>query len=114
MRAAWAGLFLAGCVAAEPPAPAGLPGLSLVPAADGLTVDGSGGRQIAFGRARTGVLESIARIEGQRPEPVACGGGRSAWVTQSGLLLVFDPGGTDDARFAGWQGGGTRAGRTCA
>ncbi|WP_308917066.1 hypothetical protein [Jannaschia sp. LMIT008] len=99
-------LLVAGCAVAT--APPGLPGLALVPAADGLDVDGSGGRQIGFGRDRAGALDSVARVTGRRPIPVACGGGRDAFDAGGGLILVFE-----GRSFVGWRTAGGAAGRQC-
>ena len=98
--AAMAALTLAaGCAAATAPPAAGPPsaGLVLVPALGGLDVVGSGGREIGFGRARDGAIESGARVTGSRPVPVPCGAGREA-VALGPLTMVFEAG-----RFVGWR-----------
>lgn len=103
-------LGLAGCqsVGSVPPS-TGVPGLSLVPAAGGLTVAGSGGREIGFGRDQIGALESITRIEGTAPRTVPCGNGRQAFAAKDDLRLVF-AGGT----FVGWSTPTETMGRGCA
>lgn len=96
-------LAIAGCQ----PAPS-LTGLSLRPAPNGLAVDGSGGREIGFGRAQAGALAAIARVEGRVPRAVPCGGGREAFAADGGLRVVFEAG-----RFVGWESEAGAAGRTC-
>ncbi|WP_179380885.1 hypothetical protein [Jannaschia marina] len=106
--AVFAGLVLAGCQTVSASAPSGLSGLSLVPAPGGLLVEGSGGREIGFGRDQTGALESVARVEGTSPRAVACPSGRQGMETRTGLTLVFERG-----TFVGWEGAQGRAGRGC-
>ncbi len=101
-----AAICLAACTSSEPPEP--LSPYQLAPAPGGLDVVGSGGREIGFGRAQLGVLQSIARIEGVAPRQVPCGPGQEAYATDSGLRLVFE-----DQRFVGWGSMSDRAGRTC-
>lgn len=102
-------LALAACQPAGPVAAPGGGGLSLVPAPGGLLVQGSGGREIGFGRDRQGALDSVARVEGMVPRGVACGGERVAFTTASDLRLVFEGG-----AFVGWQTEMRSAGRICA
>ncbi|WP_298429023.1 hypothetical protein [uncultured Jannaschia sp.] len=102
-------LILSGCVAAPASQPDAPSRFSLVPAPGGLDVAGSGGREIGFGRDRDGVLQSVARVEGRAPRPVACGGGRDAFAASDDLTLVFE-----GRRFVGWSGAAGAAGRTCA
>ena len=105
--AAVAALLLAGCVAAPGgPRPSALSGLSLVPAADGLDVAGSGGRQIGFGRDRDGALATAARVSGETPRAVSCGAREGRALGD--LVMVFERG-----AFVGWQAGGASAGRAC-
>lgn len=101
-------LVLAACQPAGPSAPVGTSGLTLVPAPVGLLVQGSGGREIGFGRDQAGVLESVARIEGTAPRTVPCGGGRVAYATIRSVRLVFERG-----SFVGWQTVSGSAGRSC-
>jgi hypothetical protein len=118
MRRLAAVLVLAACAPAAPPAP---PGVTLVPAAEGLDVAGTG-QEIGFGRHRPGAVAAVTRVLGRAPEaPVArtdCPGGPLTEVVwpREGLALTF-------ARnaFVGWQAGEgrsfpgpvRRAGRTC-
>jgi|GEM_PF-2641183 len=109
---ALSGLLLAGLAACQPVVPPvaspGLPGLTLVPASGGLLVNGSGGREIGFGRDQPGALQTVARIEGMAPRGTSCGSGRQAFVTKGNLQLVFESG-----TFVGWTSGSDTAGRTC-
>ena len=97
----------AGCVAVPSDAPEPS-GLALRPVAGGLAVDGSGGLEIGFGRAQSGVLASAAKVEGRVPDAEECGDGRVAFRTARGVLLAFE-----DRRFVGWSDGGAYAGRPC-
>ncbi|MEM9796173.1 MAG: hypothetical protein AAF919_06775 [Pseudomonadota bacterium] len=81
----------------------------LVPAERGLDVSNSGGREIAFGRARLGVLETVSRLEGAMPREVRCNIGQSAFRTRSGFLLIFEEG-----RFVGWSLGAEGRGKGCS
>ncbi len=102
---------LAACQQVDAPgvgAPMAAPRLALVPAPGGLLVEGSGGREIGFGRDRSGALASIAKVEGGAARPVACGAGREAFATAGGLGVVFE-GGT----FVGWRDVTAAAGRGC-
>lgn len=102
-------LLVVGCsIPKQAPVPVSAPGLTLVPAAQGLDVAGSGGREIGFGRDRRGVLESVTRIEGRPPVPTPCGT-RDGYETASGFTLIFD----DLRRFVGWQRDATGAGVPC-
>lgn len=101
-------MALAACQPAEPSGPVRTPGLSLVPAPGGLLVQGSGGREIGFGRDQAGVLESVARIEGTAPRPVPCSDRRVAFSTAGTVRLVFERG-----SFVGWQTIQDEAGRSC-
>ena len=71
-------------------------------------MDGSGGREISFGRDRIGALESVAKVTGRVPAPVPCGGGRDAFDAGDGLRLVFE-----GKTFVGWTGPAGAAGRGC-
>lgn len=103
-------LSLAGCQPTGSVAPAaGLPGLSLVPSANGLMVAGSGGREIGFGRDQAGALSSVTRVEGRPPQTTDCQSGRQAFTTANGLRLVFEKG-----TFVGWTDDTGGAGRGCA
>ena len=101
-------LALAGCA----PDTAGSPsrsGLTLRGALAGLDVVGSGGLEIGFNRAQTGVLDSVAKVEGRAPRPSVCPvPGRNAWRTRSGLVLVFEA-----DRFVGWASADAMAGAGC-
>ena len=84
-------------------------GLTLVPTATGLAVDGSGGREIGFGRDRAGALQSALRVAGGRADPLACAeAGRDAARIGS-LVMVFEAG-----AFVGWSAGGAAAGGRCS
>ena len=114
-------LIAAACAPAAPDAPPVPPGVTLVPAAEGLDVAGTG-QEIGFGRHRPGAVAAVTRVLGRAPEaPVGrsdCPGGpltEIAWP-RAGLTLIF----AQDA-FVGWQAGEGRrfpgpvrkAGRTC-
>ena len=108
-------LGLAGCVPAGTtgvPAPAPVQrvsGLTLIPGPGGLTVGGSGGREIGFGRDRPGVLESVAKVTGAVPVAVACpAAGRDGFRVGLDLVIVFE-----GKTFVGWETTGARAGRSC-
>ncbi|UWQ21609.1 hypothetical protein [Jannaschia sp. W003] len=90
------------------PAPETARGLALVPAAGGLDVAGSGGREIGFGRDRLGAIESAAKVTGLRPRAVACAApGRDA-VRFGELEMVFERG-----AFTGWRTPEGAAGAAC-
>jgi hypothetical protein len=112
---------LAACAPVRPETPPASVGLSLVPAAGGLDVAGSG-QEIGFGRHRPGAVAAVARVLGRAPQaPVGridCPGGPLTVVAwpREGLTLTFAQG-----AFVGWQAGlGSAfpgpvrsAGRTC-
>ena len=99
-------LAAAGCGGRDPAPPR--PAYALAPAAGGLDVVGSGGREIGFGRDRAGVLASVEAVTGIRPRPVDCAGGREALSTGA-LTLVFEA-----RRFVGWRDAdGASAGAGC-
>ncbi|MEL6585453.1 MAG: hypothetical protein AAFY65_02090 [Pseudomonadota bacterium] len=107
MRAWLIAIAVGGCATASAPPPA-TPAFQLVPAAAGLDVAGSGGREIGFGRDQLGVLRTVARIEGRAPEEVPCAApGRVAYGTKA-VMLVFERG-----AFVGWATDAARAGATC-
>ena len=121
MRRLAAVVVLAACAPGPPDAPPVPPGVSLVPAAEGLDVAGTG-QEIGFGRHRPGAVAAVTRVLGRAPEPpvgrIDCPGGpltEIAWP-RAGLTLTF----AQDA-FVGWQAGQGRrfpgpvrsAGRTC-
>ena len=109
MRLAAAALAVAtgGCVAIPASAPAPVSDLSLRPAADGLDVVGSDGRQIGFGRAASGALASAARVAGVMPVAVPCGTGREGRQV-GGVTMIFARG-----SFVGWATDGAAAGTPC-
>ncbi|WP_299821387.1 hypothetical protein [uncultured Jannaschia sp.] len=109
MKGTWVplALSLTACQASLAPDPPER-GLLLVPGPNGLDVVGSGGLEIGFGRDRSGVLESVARVEGRESRPAACGSGREAYATRGGLRLVFE-----GDTFVGWEGPQGAAGRGC-
>lgn len=108
MRMAPALAALAACApSAEAPAPPSP--FALVPAAGGLSVTGSGGREIGFGRDRPGALRTVARIEGRMPASAPCAApGLEAFRTRDGLDLIFTA-----TSFVGWRNGPAAAGRAC-
>ena len=105
MRATYfAPIVLSACVSTG--------GLGLSPAtpqpdmrfdAQGIEVVGTG-RRIDFGRDRTGVVETVSRLQGSEVSAVhqsdVCGGSRSAieWRRPNRLVLVFENNG-----FVGWS-----------
>jgi len=114
-------LVLAACAPTVPQAPPVPPGVSLVPAAEGLDVAGTG-QEIGFGRHRPGAIAAVTRVLGSGPAApvrrIDCPGGpltEVAWPRE-GLTLTFAQG-----AFVGWQAGEGRrfpgplrdAGRTC-
>lgn len=77
--------------------------------ARGIDVVGSG-RRIDFGRAQAGVIDTMTRLQGDRPNLLPCdAAARSAARWRDGLLLVFRNG-----AFVGWQTEHGAAGETCA
>ena len=104
-----AGALLASLGACGPGAPdlSEARGLALRPMAGGLAVEGSGGREIGFGRAQAGALAAMAKVAGRAPRPAACRPGREAFAL-GGLRVVFEA-----ERFVGWQDASGAAGRGC-
>ena len=80
---------------------------ALVPAPGGLDVVGSGGREIGFGRAQAGALESVRAVTGDTPRAVACDSGRDAYAVGD-LTLIFEA-----RRFVGWRTAADAAGADC-
>lgn len=107
-----AAVALAGCggpVAEERGAAPPATGLTLVPTATGLAVEGSGGREIGFGRDRAGALQSALRVAGGRANPVDCAEAGRDGARLGGLVMVFEAG-----AFIGWSAGSAAAGARCS
>ncbi|MCK0168844.1 hypothetical protein MWU52_14890 [Jannaschia sp. S6380] len=100
-------LLVAACQPVAPDGP-GAGRYTLVPAPGGLNVEGSGGREIGFGRDRPGVLQTVERVERQAPRAAVCGPGRDAVLLRDGTRLIFE-----DGTFVGWDVPAGAAGRGC-
>ncbi|MEM7709586.1 MAG: hypothetical protein AAF264_02310 [Pseudomonadota bacterium] len=105
-RAAGLALVLGGCAATEPSTPPSP--LTLMPAAGGLDVVGSGGREIGFGRERPGAVESAIRVAGGSAEAVPCAAGRDGVRVDASLTMIFT-----GRTFTGWETDEAAAGTPC-
>jgi hypothetical protein len=104
-------LVLAGCGAAAPgPVPPARQGVSFVPDANGLGVQGRATR-IDFGRSPKGVIPVLEREVGRGADMAltGCPAGVVRRVDYDGLELLFTA-----ERFVGWRQEGATAGQACA